>query len=69
MAWNCATLWSMKNYTSPSIRTLGSIADLTQAVVNGPASDNTFIQTGPNEIVIGTISGEPGIPGTRVPGS
>ena len=59
----------MSTYTSPSIRDLGTVADLTQAVVNGPASDNTFIQTGPDEIVIGTISGEPGIPGTPVPGN
>ena len=59
----------MKNYTSPSIRNLGDVADLTQAVVNGPASDQTFIQTGPDEVVIGTVSGAPGIPGTPVPGN
>ena len=59
----------MNKYSTPSIRDLGAIADLTQAVVNGPASDNLFILDAEGEVVIGTISGEPGIPGTPVPGN
>lgn len=58
----------MKNYTKSSIRDLGNVADLTQAVTNGPASDNTFILDGNGAVVIGTVSGAPGIPGTQVGG-
>ena len=59
----------MTKYTPPTIRELGNVADLTQAVVNGPASDNLFILDAEGEVVIGTISGAPGIPGTPVPGN
>ena len=59
----------MSKYTPSTIRELGTVADLTQAVVNGPASDNLFILDAEGEVVIGTISGEPGIPGTPVPGN
>ena len=49
------------------LRRPGTGSPRPQAVVNGPASDNLFILDAENEVVIGTVSGAPGIPGTPVP--
>ena len=55
----------MKKYTTSSIRDLGAVADLTQALVNGRTSDNiAYVVPLPNGqigsvVTIGTLSGIP----------
>lgn len=53
----------MKNYTSPSIRDLGAVADLTQAFVDGPSVDGVRflapLAGGGDVVVNGTLSGIP----------
>ena len=55
----------MQKYTTPSIRDLGAVADLTQAFVDGPGVDNVRFDVpnpgpkGGTVVVVGTLSGIP----------